>query len=67
MSGFYREWSHEGIKNEEVQIKGITCFADQIESASFNRKHEVLIMGDANLDAQRWEDPKFVNKLFQFI
>ena len=62
VSGFYREWSHGGNNSEESQIQRINIFTEQIEKASTNKNTDILIMGDLNLDALKWNEPKFVNK-----
>ena len=47
LSGFYREWSHEGLENSEAQVQGLENFTSQIERASSENKHQI-IFGDAN-------------------
>ena len=56
--GFYREWSTDGIRSAEAQKKSINLFTDQIEKASKENK-SIIILGDANLCALRWEYPEF--------
>ena len=56
--GFYREWSSEGIRSAEAQRKSVSLFTKQIELASKENK-SVIILGDANLCALKWEYPEF--------
>ena len=51
--GFYREWSHEGIKSNAIQLAGIQNFCSQIEKANTENKN-IIIQGDANLCAPKW-------------
>ena len=50
IGGFYRVWSHNGENSELSQIIRINMFTRQIELAAAKYK-DVLILGDANLDA----------------
>ena len=34
--GFYREWSHEGLKSSKIQLEAIQVFCAQIEKAKIN-------------------------------
>ena len=61
IGGFYRVWSHNGENSEASQLARINKFASQIEYATSKFK-DVLIMGDANLDSNKWYDDKFLHK-----
>ena len=61
ISGFYREWSHNGSNSEESQLLGLDIFTLQIESATKQNKN-VILMGDANLCSLKWETPKYKHK-----
>ena len=61
IGGFYREWTHEGTNTVEEQVKNIELFNSQIEKVSA-KNNNVIIMGDANLCSDKWNDPGFKNK-----
>ena len=63
IAGFYRVWTHNGVKTTECQLTKIKLFNNQIEKA-FEQKNRMnmLILGDANLCAKKRFLPKFVNK-----
>ena len=61
IGGFYREWTHDGDKTEEGQVKRIKIFSNQIELANKN-KCEMIILGDANLCSNKWNNSKFLQK-----
>ena len=61
-AGFYREWSHNGLKSKEIQIKGISVFAAQIELATRRKTTNVIIIGDANLCTEKWDNAKLLHK-----
>ena len=61
ISGFYREWSHNGSNSEKSQPLGLDIFTLQIESASKQNKN-VILMDDANLCSLKWETPKYNHK-----
>ena len=44
ISGFYREWSHEGFENDEAQCIGINVFTRQMEKASSTSDRMVLLV-----------------------
>ena len=56
--GFYREWSTNGIRSVETQLKSIRTFVNQLEKTT-NDKKSVLVMGDANLCSLKWNDPDY--------
>ena len=56
--GFYREWSHEGLKSNAIQLEAIKIFCGQIEKASKENKN-IIIQGDANLCADKWSESDF--------
>ena len=63
IAGFYRVWTHEGENSIESQIDRMEKFNTQIENAFEQKKcTNLLILGDANLCADRWHSPKFLNK-----
>ena len=57
----YRVWSHNGANSESSQLTRLDLLAKQIENASSKFK-DVVIMGDANLDSNKWNDDKFLHK-----
>ena len=59
--GFYREWTHEGTKSVEEQVKNMELFNNQIEKASA-KYNNLIILGDANLCSTKWNEPNFKNK-----
>ena len=61
ISGFYREWSQNGVKSEKMQVEQINKFTEQIERA-LTQSSKIIIMGDANLCSTKWKDPNFVHK-----
>ena len=63
ISGFYREWANNQDKSMEGQITRIKAFSKQIEQASESNKNKnIIIMGDANLDINKWDDLNFLHK-----
>ena len=61
IGGFYRVWSHNGENSEASQLNRINIFTNQIEQASANFK-DVIILGDANLDTNKWNNVKYLHK-----
>ena len=53
--GFCRVWTHNGINSKQDQMEKIELFAEQIDKASYDKNTRLLIIGDANLDANKWE------------
>ena len=51
--GLYREWSHEGVKSNEVQLEAMKIFCSQMEKACKEKKN-VIVQGDVNLCAIKW-------------
>ena len=43
-------------------MEKIELFAEQIDKASDDKNTRLLIIGDANLDANKWEWSSFVNQ-----
>ena len=63
ISGFYREWARDSDKSMEGQISRMKIFTKQIEQASEkNKRKNIIILGDANLDINKWNDPTFLFK-----
>ena len=60
IGGFYREWAQKGISDESAQIERIKILSNQIEYAS-NKYKNIMILGDANLDMNKWNEPKYKN------
>ena len=60
MCGFYREWKRNGEGSEEQQLTNMTILVDQIEKATEEDK-EMIMLGDANICTQKWEDPNYKN------
>ena len=58
LSGFYREWSNEGLLNVDEQLEAIKIFTKQIEKAASEQKR-IIVLGDANLYASKWNDHDF--------
>ena len=46
---------------EKSQIERMVNFTSQIEKAS-EKPCQIIILGDANLCSQKWNEPGFVNK-----
>ena len=61
IAGFYRQWSYKGDTTETTMVKQIKTFINQIESAS-NKSDKIIITGDANLDANKWDSTNFLHK-----
>ena len=61
IAGFYRVWMQEGSKNNECQLAAIKVFNSQLEKASENH-NSVLVLGDANLCAEKWLHPDFLHQ-----
>ena len=61
IGGFYREWNREGIANEADQIRRIEIFTDQMEKAT-SKSPKVLILGDANICAKKWNEDHYKHK-----
>ena len=71
ISGFYRVWTHSKENSEASQVIRMDEFTSQISKAAANGE-DLIIIGDANLDSNKWKDPKFVHAnlvsdLFQVI
>ena len=58
--GFYREWNRDGLKNETDQLNRLKHFSEQIQKATLENK-VLVIMGDANLCSQQWENKDYTN------
>ena len=61
IAGFYRVWTQDGSKNTECQLSAIKIFNSQLEKASENQ-NSVLVLGDANLFAEKLLSPDFLHK-----
>ena len=61
IGGFYREWTHEGTKTVEEQLKNIELLNRQIETIT-SKYNNSIILGDANICSEKWDDPNFGNK-----
>ena len=61
IAGFYRQWSSETCNKAEAELQGMDIFTDQIELA-FKEAKNTIIMGDANLCANKWKDENFTHK-----
>ena len=59
IAGFYRVWTHDGEKVN--QLERMKVFNDEIDSA-VEHNHNMIILGDANLCADKWLSPDFQNK-----
>ena len=60
-AGFYREWSHNGLKSGKLQVEQITTFCDQIDKAAAKYDH-IIVTGDTNLCSINWRDEDFSHK-----
>ena len=58
LCGFYREWSHAGIKSNNNQLPGIKIFCSQVEKAKSENK-KMILQGDANLCARKWREADY--------
>ena len=61
IAGFYRVWTQDSVKNTGCQMAAIKVFTSQLEIASENQNN-VIIMGDANLCAEKWLSSSFLHK-----
>jgi exonuclease III len=61
LGGFYRQWTNNGIRSSKVQVDEIQVFCNQIDSACTPRS-KAIIMGDANLCSQKWQNKDFDKK-----
>ena len=59
--GYYREWSKNGKKTEKEQVESIKVLIEQMEKAT-NEKNTVVMLGDMNINAEKWRDEKSRNK-----
>ena len=50
----------------EEQVKNIELFNSQIEKVSA-KYNNVIILGDANLCSDKWNDPGFKNKIITYL
>ena len=66
ISGFYRQWSCNGKLTELKQIKQIKVFVNQIEQAA-RITDKIIITGDANLCANKWNLPDFLHKSIHML
>ena len=65
IAGFYRVWTHNLENSEASQIKRWKIFTNQINSAAKNDAN-IVIIGDSNLDYNKWNDPLFAHKEMVF-
>jgi len=56
--GFYREWAPDKIGTIEAQAERINILTEQISRAA-NMSEKVIIIGDANLCMDQWDDDKY--------
>ena len=61
VGGYYREWSKNGKKSEKEQVESIKVLVEQMEKAT-NEKKTVVMLGDMNINAEKWRDEKSRNK-----
>ena len=61
IGGFYREWSQNGQNSEASQMARMEVFSNQINEASLKCKN-IIVLGDANLDSNKWNEDKFTHK-----
>ena len=61
VGGYYREWSKNGKKTEKEQVESIKVLIEQMEKAT-NEKKTVVMLGDMNINAEKWRDEKSRNK-----
>ena len=59
--GFYREWTKNRDNSIGRQLESMKTFTKQIEQAT-RESNNIAIMGDANLDAMKWDEPKLKQK-----
>jgi len=60
--GLYREWDHEGEKSLESQKNRLQILTEQVDRASEEKKH-IVVLGDINLCARKWDDPDVCYRL----
>ena len=61
VAGYYREWTRNGDNSKKSKIETMEKFAEQIERACEKSFH-LVILGDANLCSNKWNEDEFVNK-----
>ena len=61
IGGFYREWAQNGLSTEKEQEKRMEMFTGQIDKAAAI-SNQVIILGDANLCMDNWNQEKFLHK-----
>ena len=52
IGGVYREWTHNGVKTNEEQMKNMEILTTQIDQAA-EMNQNVIILGDVNLCANK--------------
>ena len=60
IGGFYHECAQNGKTDESSQIERIKILTSQIDYAAKKYKN-ILVLGDANLDMNKWNEPNFKN------
>ena len=61
VAGFYRQWSNEDGTKEDAEEIGMNIFSEQLEKA-YKEEKNLIVMGDANLCSNKWQNPTFTNK-----
>ena len=61
IGAFYREWTHNGVKTDDEQIKNLGLFCQQIEKCS-TKYNNTIILGDMNLCSDKWKEENFLHK-----
>ena len=56
--GFYREWTRNGNSSENEQSVRLKILMNQMEQAT-NEKKTVILLGDANLCADQWDEETY--------
>ena len=59
--GFYREWSVDGQKTNQLQLASIKELTVQLETAD-SENVSIVMLGDVNLCAEKWNEEGFLHK-----
>jgi hypothetical protein len=62
VGGFYRQWSSNGIRSTELQVREIELFCNQINKAAV-ANDRIIVTGDANLCSSNWQKVDYDKKV----
>ena len=61
IGGFYRTWTDRKENSEESQLIRANEFRRQSDLAASSPNSDIIILGDANLDSNKWKQDKFTH------